>query len=58
MAVDLALQPMLQKWAPGQACLSVLWPLIQPVYGVLPLIMVHTIHMDMTATYGIMTKRW
>ena len=58
MAVDLALQLMLQKWALGQARLGVPWPLIQPLYGVLPLLMAHTIHVNMTATCGFMAKRW
>ena len=58
VAVDLVLQLLLQKWAFGQARLGVPWPLIQPLDGVLPLIMVHTIHINMPATCNFMAKRW
>ena len=58
VAVDLVLQLLLQKWALGQARLGVPCPLIQPLDGVLPLIMVHTIHINMPATCGFMAKRW
>ena len=58
VAVDLLLQLLLQKWALGQARLGMAWPLIQPLEGVLPFIMVNTIHIDMSATRGLVAKRW
>ena len=58
MAACLHLQLLLQKGALWQARLGVPWPLIQPLYGVLPLLMAHTIHVNMPATCGFMAKRW
>ena len=58
MAACLHLQLLLQKGTLWQARLGVPWPLIQPLYGVLPLLMAHTIHVNMTATCGFMAKRW
>ena len=60
MVVHLLLQLLLQKWAPGAGSpgRAMHGHLIQPLYDVLPLIMVHTIHMNMPATCGFMAKRW
>ena len=54
MVVHLLLQLLLQKWAPGAGSpgRAMHGHLIQPLYDVLPLIMVHTINMDMIVTSG------
>ena len=57
LAADQHLQLLLQKLASELAGLGVLWPLIQPLDGVLPLFMVHPIPTGMHATSGPTAKR-